>query len=185
MNNISFKAILSGRAGLPLFFVIVVMLFAVFYLVYQNYLLGSSLYQSYLDVTTAVSSKWLSIFGVEHSLDKYADGFWRILSDMGAHIYVSDASNSSLVIALLFSTILAWPGTWIKKLLALVVGITLMFFLNCLRIALTLIVDIHFPLQFEVMSEYVLPILLVVCAILYFFVWTIFTGQHPNDHLES
>ena len=128
MSQTNFKAILSGRAGLPIYFIVAAALFAICYGVYQGMIDGTDHYYRYLELCAAVSSNILSLMGFENKYYEYNTAITRILGDFDVYTDVGKGSGGLMIIAVLASVILAWPGSWLKKLLVLIIGIVLMFF---------------------------------------------------------
>ena len=60
-------------------------------------------------------------------------------------------------------------------------GLLVMFFLNILRIAGMLLVDLHLPDHFDLFHEWILPMVLIMGALAYFYVWITLSGTHPSD----
>ena len=83
--------------------------------------------------------------------------------------------------ATLLATVLAWPSPIWKRILVAAIGVGVMFGLNILRIALVLLTDVYHPLKFELMHVWVLPALLILGALLYFFAWAVISKRHPAE----
>ena len=86
-----------------------------------------------------------------------------------------------MIMAALVAAIVAWPGSLLKKIAAVILSVITIFILNIMRVAAMLKVDVYFPLQFDVMNTWVLPGALVLAALGCFFLWIKVSGQHPFD----
>lgn len=182
MSNDTTTGFISENTGILLFFLSATVIFTAFYSVYEYFILDSELFKQYLELCTQVASQQLSLIGIDHRWELSVAGIkTRLSTDFGAYILVAKGCDASVVFAVLISTIAAWPGLRLKKLIALTAGLALMFVLNTWRIAGMLLVDMYFPSHFDIMHEWVLPGLLVLAALAYFFIWTQVSGQHPAD----
>ncbi|HEY3666847.1 MAG TPA: hypothetical protein VGL19_12630 [Polyangiaceae bacterium] len=69
---------------------------------------------------------------------------------------------------LFVSAVLAFPATWARRGLALLVGLPALVALNVLRICALYEVGVHAPTRFAVLHEQVFPLLLVLATALAF-----------------
>jgi exosortase family protein XrtM len=81
------------------------------------------------------------------------------------------------VLFLIVSAILVFPSTWVRKLTGLILGITLIYVLNLLRIIVLYFVLVYYPDWFELLHEYIAPTLMVLVACAYF-AWWAFGALH-------
>lgn len=183
-----FKNILEGFTdsdyGLLRFITVVSVLFSTFLFFYEFYLYGTDSLVVYLELCALVASEFLNIFfGLETVVvDTHGTIKTKILAKIGSKVYVvvAHGCDASTVFAVLIATIAAWPGRWLVKTGVIILGLLLMFGLNILRIAGMLLVEIHWPVHFDLFHEGILPSLLVVGALVYFYIWTLISGAHPS-----
>ena len=170
--------------GISFFYLKTVLGFGLVYVLYELYILETEIFWRYLEYCSTLTTQVLTlVFGEEgHRIFNNPQGYRTdIRAFDGAYVVVTQGCDASVVFAVIISTIAAWPSPVLKKMLSIILGLVIMFGLNIFRITLMFIADIHWPLQFELMHEWVLPSLLVLAALGYFFVWTKIMGTHPAD----
>ncbi|AEG00383.1 exosortase family protein XrtM [Methylomonas methanica] len=82
------------------------------------------------------------------------------------------------VLFLVASAVLVFPSRLKRKLVGLILGIGLIYFLNLLRICVLYFVIAYHPGWFQLIHTYVAPTLMVVMGCLYF-AWWAFGSAHP------
>lgn len=183
-NNSLVNAVLEN-AGFLRFMLLAGFLFSSFFVVYNGYLYDSDPFLIYLELCASSTSSLLNYVLGMHTVvvEALSDVYTKILAAEGSESYVIVARgcDASMVFAVLISTVGAWPGKWYVKLLVIMLGLLVMFFLNILRIAGMLLVDLHLPAQFDLFHEWVLPMVLILGALTYFYVWITLSGTHPSD----
>ncbi|MBT8148824.1 MAG: hypothetical protein KJO24_02755 [Gammaproteobacteria bacterium] len=177
--------LLDEHGGMLRFLFLAAFLFTSFLYVYDNYIYGSDVFVIYLEFCASVTSWALNTFlGMQTVIvETLRDVHTKILQQEGSKVFiiVARGCDASTVFAVLIATVTAWPGRWLVKLPVVLAGLTLMFMLNIMRIAGMLLVEIYNPDYFDMFHEWVLPSALVVGALLYFYVWVVFSGRHPAD----
>ncbi|MGB5325324.1 MAG: hypothetical protein WBN40_07880 [Pseudomonadales bacterium] len=176
---------LLEHAWLIRFVLLAAFLFTSFFVVYNGYFYGSDLIIRYLELSANLAS-WLlnQVFGMDTVVTEIrTDISTKILEQADSKVYVVVARgcDASTVFAVLIATVSAWPGKWRIKIPVIVVGLLLMYILNLFRIAGMLLVEVHLPDHFDVFHEWILPNLLIVGALLYFYAWVRYSGEHPAD----
>lgn len=99
--------------------------------------------------------------------------------DYNSALRVGKDSCGIVELLILLALILCWPSTFAKKFIACVSAIVVMFFLNTLRIACTLLIEIYFPAYSAIASDIALPLTYALCNAFYFMAWIKFSGGHP------
>ena len=177
--------LLDEHGGMLRFMFLAAFLFTSFLYVYDHYIYGSDVFLAYLEVCASATSWALNtLLGMQTVIvEAIRDVHTKILQQEGSKVFVVVARgcDASTVFAVLIATVSAWPGRWLVKLPVVLVGLALMFMLNILRIAGMLLVEIYKPDYFDLFHEWILPSALVVGALLYFYLWVIFSGRHPAD----
>lgn len=98
------------------------------------------------------------------------------------HAYeVIYACTSLPATVLLLSAILAFPATWRRKLVGLVVGGAILYAINLLRLVVLFYCFIYWPSFYEKLHLTVWQSLLVVLAILIFWVWATWGTRRGED----
>ncbi len=173
----------SGHYGVLKFLTTAVCVFAGFSAIYEYYLLDSDIFIDYLEMSAASAAWFLNTIG--QSVERVASGWgyetkliWT--ENKGRLIVVTAGCDASVVFATLLSTVLAWPSPWGKRILATVVGLFVMYCLNILRISGMLLVDMYLPDHFDLFHEWILPTLLVLGPMAYFYAWTLVSNTHPT-----
>ncbi len=183
-NNSLVNAVLEN-AGFLRFMLLAGFLFSSFFVVYNGYLYDSDPFLIYLELCASSTSRLINYVLSMHTLvvEAVNDVYTKILAFEGSESYVIVARgcDASMVFAVLISTVGAWPGKWYVKLPVIMLGLLVMFFLNILRIAGMLLVDLHLPDHFDLFHEWILPMVLIMGALAYFYVWITLSGTHPSD----
>lgn len=182
MNNLNPIAILQGRAGLPWFFLLAGTVFGGLLFLYDVYVQNTPLLNYLIDVIATFSAQILSILGIETTLlEMGAEYHTEIHHESTAKVIVSKSAVAYVFFALLLAVVAAWPGDMIKKVVILILGFCLLFVINCIRVALLLMVDINLPLYFDMFRQYGSPLFMIFFTLLYFYLWTVISGEHPAD----
>lgn len=182
MSQSAYDSFLDENSGLLRFFAMALIIYGSFYLFYSYVIIESDLFDRYLELSASLGAWLVNTIGViEVTIEKQGYIMTRIRADDRSYVIVARGCDASTVFAVLTSTLLAWPGLWRKKIPALILGLLIMFALNIVRIAGMSITESLAPEHFDLMHEWVLPPLLVVGALVYFYFWTMLSGSHPDD----
>lgn len=179
---------LANHYGLLRFFTGAVIIFSLLMFVYKYILLDSTMFNAYLEfcaklanaIINAISDSQTHVFTTRSGMlphiksDKYS-----------VYVTVARGCDASTVFSVLICTIGAWPSPFIKKITAIAVGLTIMFSLNILRITGMMFVEMHIPDYYDLFHVWLLPNLLIVGALIYFFIWTRISGLHPDDNFTA
>lgn len=85
-----------------------------------------------------------------------------------------DAMEANILFA---SAVLAFPGSWRKRLVGVLLGIPLLVAVNVLRICSLYYVGIHWPSAFEVFHLEVWPLILIASGVAAFLIWATWAEQ--------
>ena len=173
---------LFGNTGMVKFGAIFLSFFWLLNYWYNNYFLGTNSFEQYLNVCVPIIRDLLNMLGEQAELSSLPNGMLgEIRAHDGAVIRFGEGTDGLMIMAALVAAIVAWPGSLLKKIAAVVLSVITIFILNIMRVAAMLKVDVYFPLQFDVMNTWVLPGALVLAALGCFFLWIKVSGQHPFD----
>jgi exosortase/archaeosortase family protein len=173
---------LFGNTGMVKFGAIFLSFFWLLNYWYNNYFLGTNSFEQYLNVCVPIIRDLLNILGEQAELSSLPNGMLgEIRAHDGAVIRFGEGTDGLMIMAALVAAIVAWPGSLLKKIAAVVLSVITIFILNIMRVAAMLKVDVYFPLQFDVMNTWVLPGALVLGALGCFLLWIKVSGQHPFD----
>jgi exosortase/archaeosortase family protein len=173
---------LFGNTGMVKFGAIFLSFFWLLNYWYNNYFLGTNSFEQYLNVCVPIIRDLLNMLGEQAELSSLPNGMLgEIRAHDGAVIRFGEGTDGLMIMAALVAAIVAWPGSLLKKIAAVVLSVITIFILNIMRVAAMLKVDVYFPLQFDVMNTWVLPGALVLAALGCFLLWIKVSGQHPFD----
>ena len=173
---------LFGNTGMVKFGAIFLSFFWLLNYWYNNYFLGTNSFEQYLNVCVPIIRDLLNILGEQAELSSLPNGMLgEIRAHDGAVIRFGEGTDGLMIMSALVAAIVAWPGSLLKKIAAVVLSVITIFILNIMRVAAMLKVDVYFPLQFDVMNTWVLPGALVLGALGCFLLWIKVSGQHPFD----
>ena len=166
------------------FCLIAILIFSLLYVVYSSLLIDIKYYNQYLNLLCSMASQLLNQFLSEATSVKYfrmSDTFELQFSNL--YITINNSADAFIPTALLISAILAWPNSFIHKLMATIVCIAYMFTLNVFRIAATMLIEIYQPLYFDLFTIWILPIVLMLAALVFFYLWVLLSKsstETPN-----
>lgn len=182
MNNSNAIAILQGRAGIPAFLLLAAAVYGAVIAVYSFYFNSTPLLEDLVDFVADSSVQVLSVLGFTTEAYEFGNNFTKnIRHESNAEIIVNREAVAAFYFAALITSVVAWPGKIVKKVPVLVFGVGLMFLVNCLRIAILMTVNIHMPLHIDAFYTYGSPLYMVAFVMLYFYFWTVVSGEHPAD----
>jgi exosortase family protein XrtM len=88
-----------------------------------------------------------------------------------ANLEIVRGCDGAGVLFLVISAIVAFPSTWRRKLLGLIIGIGLIYFLNLLRICVLYFVIAYQADWFQLVHVYLAPTLMVMVGCCYYAWW--------------
>jgi exosortase/archaeosortase family protein len=174
--------VLYDNMGMFKFAAIFLVLWWVLNYLYNHYFLDMPLFEHYLNLCVSLVKELLNLTGEQIDLGHLPNSMLgEIRSHDGAVVRFGEGTDGLMIMAALVAAIVAWPGSLLKKIAAVVLSVITIFILNIMRVAAMLKVDVYFPLQFDVMNTWVLPGALVLGALGCFLLWIKVSGQHPFD----
>lgn len=174
----------ANNAGAVQFCIVAGVLFTALYMTYNKLFVGTDLFYAYIEWGAESARRMLEWIGVEAALEHSTQDGARISelssSGIGTQIIIDKNSDLTATLMLLPLAIAVWPGSALKKVIAIALGLAFIVFVNVARLALMFIVDIYFPLDFKIFNEYAMPAGLTVLSLLCFLLWVRWSGKHPN-----
>ncbi|MBT8138402.1 MAG: hypothetical protein KJP25_01435 [Gammaproteobacteria bacterium] len=172
----------TSNLGMVKFIAIFLALLWGFYFLYINYFIGTDLFKHYLNLSVSVISKFLEATGEQVHLLNLTNGLrGEIASHDGAYVRFTEGTDGLMVMAVLVSAIIAWPGLIARKLIAVLLAVIFIYFANLLRVCAMFKVDVYFAPHFDLVNEWIFPIALIIAASAYFFGWVKISGRHPLE----
>lgn len=154
------------RKNAVLFFVGLVFLIVIlFYLIYRNTWAEAYVFAPMANLYAAISGILLNLlgYGVNVSGDLiYSSAF---------SVSVKKGCDAAEPMAIFFAGIIAFPALVRNKLTGLVLGLSLLFLLNLVRIISLYLMGIHYPDFFETMHLAVWQVVFIIVAVLLWFLW--------------
>jgi exosortase/archaeosortase family protein len=89
--------------------------------------------------------------------------------------------NGVEALALCASAILAFPASWTRKALGLMMAMVGVFGLNLIRLANLFFIALHFPAQYELFHIYIWQTLIAIMSFGIFLVWGRFLASSPTQ----
>jgi exosortase/archaeosortase family protein len=155
----------SPRGSILRFVLLFVVGLAAFQLLFLKVILESSLFQSYLEATAAVSTAILRILG----FDAAHRGSYIALTGGGVDIQRGcDGLQAAMLYAI---AVLSFPVRWRSRLVGALVGILAILILNLVRVVTLVILQVHAPGFFPTAHISVWPILIIFASILLWILW--------------
>ncbi len=102
-----------------------------------------------------------------------------VLNLSGASLAIKFGCNGLEAILILTAGILAFPGTWKRKGIGILLGALLLQFFNLLRIIALALAAVYFPALFEVIHVYVAQGIMIVLALSLFILY-ILSDRHSD-----
>lgn len=185
MTSSSADQFLRNNYGMLRFVSLCAVIYGAIYLFYSLVVINTEVFDRYLEISATLGSWLVNLVTDFDTQIQRSNGLLTKIRniDSTAYVVVARGCDASIVFAVLISTLSAWPGKWLHKLPAIILGLAIMFCLNIARIAGMSITESINPDYFDIMHEWILPSALVIGALIYFYIWTIFSGEHPEDYL--
>ena len=93
-------------------------------------------------------------------------------------VFVPPRSEQLLLLGMLCAVIICWPAKLFTKLFGVLVGGAIFYVFDVARVCALMLVQIYYPLQFEIYSVWLAPIVYVLVLGGYFLAWKHFSS--PN-----
>jgi exosortase family protein XrtF len=171
------KNILQNRIAR---FLITLFLFYIgWYLLYNLWLHPNEKLDLFVIDFTVIVSKWLlELLG--YTVFTGADRLIGV--DGTGGLWIGDNCNGIALFALFAGFIIAYPGSWKKKILFISAGILLIELLNIIRIVVLAILDTYSRAWTEINHTYTFTIVIYACI---FFLWMLWTNRISGITLKE
>jgi len=165
----------SGAASLPAVPLRFIILFVLFILA-GNFSLeipvvDTGLIAPWTRANASAAASLTRLFG----MDAVADG--TTLSSQSVSLGIKKGCNGVEALIILGSAILAYPASWSRRMLGLLLGAVGIFGFNILRIVNLLVVAVHFPAELDLFHIFIWQTLIVLIAFGIFILWGIFLAR--------
>jgi exosortase family protein XrtF len=141
--------------------------FIIWYLLYDLWLLPAGDLDRWLSLNiVTVGAGILDLFG----FDVYA--FGRVMGlNESPGVEIVDGCNGIAAIGLFLGFIFAYPGDWKNKLSFSVLGVSLIYLVNLLRILLLALTQVYYPGFFDFMHDYSTTTIFYLFIFVLWMVW--------------
>ena len=126
--------------------------------------LGSAPYQGYLETLARLTFFVAGALGYDV---EWSGTF--VLADEGV-IEIVPGCDALQPMMLFGAGILAWPSSWLRRLVALGAGLAVLFALNLVRLATLFVIQVEAPERFDLAHMSVWPVILIVSTTALWFV---------------
>ena len=140
--------------------------FAILQVIYFQLYVHSPAFYAYLNVCADLSTLLLNLFGEEVVLKGRT-----MVSAAGPTVTVVEGCDALRIHSVLVAVIMAYQCSIKDKIIGIVCGVALMYFLNLIRISFLLWIDIHATEWFDIFHHTILPFGLWLAAMVYFYCW--------------
>lgn len=164
---------LRRHAPLFRFFFVLIGVYAVWFVLYDLWLLPDGRLDAWLSYRVAAASSGLLDqfgYGVAHS--------GRVLGLNGAvGVEVADGCNGLTTVGLFVGFVLAFPGQWQRRLWFLPLGVGVVLLANVLRVAALALVQVHWPAAFDALHNFGATTFFYVVVFLLWVAWANLGGS--------
>ncbi|MCX6290135.1 MAG: exosortase H [Bacteroidetes bacterium] len=168
MRSNEIKIPLTGwRKNHPVIFFVGLLALQViaFYMIYNEPWFQGRLFNPLINVFANLSGKILNVMG--QAVTVSGDTISSNLFSVG----IKKGCDAAEPMALFIAGIIAFPSSIIKKLWGLLAGLTVLFFLNIIRIVSLFFVGIKYPDWFDAMHLSVWQVIFILISIALWFLW--------------
>ena len=159
----TFKQKLKKSAPLIRFLSVFIILIAAYYLAVLY--IDKSIFDSYIHLNASISAFLLNIFGTN------ASSVGSLISSPEFSISLAFGCEGSEPIVLFLSALFAFPIGVKLKIPGFLLGTSLLFFLNQIRIVGLYYIGLHYNKYFETFHVEIFPILFIIIAIIFWGAW--------------
>ena len=142
------------------------MVFAVLQILYFQFFVDSQPFLAYLRFCASLSTDLLILMGEDVVLQGRT-----MTSAAGPSVTVVEGCDALRIFSVLVAAIVAYESTVLQKVTGILIGVSLMFLFNVIRISLLLWIDVHYTDVFELFHHTLLPFGLWFIAMAYFYYW--------------
>ncbi|MEL6444794.1 MAG: archaeosortase/exosortase family protein [Bacteroidota bacterium] len=168
---------LKRNAPLLRFFAILLGVFAVWFVVYDLWLLPDGRLDAWLSYRVAAASAGiLDLFGAA-----VVQAGRVVRLEGGVGVEVADGCNGLTTIGLFVGFVLAFPGSWKRRLWFIPLGIGVVLLANILRVAALALVQVHWPAAFDVLHSFGISTFFYAVVFVLWVVWARLGDELPTS----
>jgi len=159
-DSVSIKFKNEWKQKRPILFFVggFVILMVLFYAFWQSAFFNNSIHPKIVAVNAKLSGIILNLFGQHTETNR------EVISSASYSISISKGCDAIEAIALFLATTLAFPLSWRVKFRGLIIGVSVLFFLNIIRIVSLFFIGLYFPNIFEMMHVQIWPVIIIIFA---------------------
>lgn len=155
---------------IAIFLLKAIILYLVWYFVYDNWLLQNGMADHYLINHLVVSTQYI-LNSLGYTTFMYADA----VGVDGTHgVLIGTPCNGLSLFALFSGFIIAFPGRFVQKLIFIPIGILIIHVLNILRVVGLALVVVYQPDSLSFNHKYTFTIIIYTCI---FFMWMLWVKK--------
>lgn len=153
------------KNAVPIFVGLVFLMVILFYLIYRNAWAEAYVFTPLVNLYAAIAGELLNVlgYGVHVSGD--------LISSSGFAVSVKKGCDAAEPMAIFIAGIIAFPALVRNKLTGLILGLSILFLLNLVRIMSLFMMGIHSPDFFETMHLAVWQVVFIIVAMLLWYLW--------------
>lgn len=144
---------------------VVVLIVTLFYLIYQNSWAEAYVFNPLANLYAAISGKVINVLGYEVNVSG------DLIYSSGFSVSVKKGCDAAEPMAIFIAGIIAFPALARNKLTGLLLGLSILFLLNIVRIISLYMMGVHSPDFFETMHLAVWQVVFILVAILLWYLW--------------
>ena len=169
------KGLLQSHRTLAVFLAKMLVAYAIWFVVYDLWLLPDGRLDEWLSVNVAT---WTAALMGLFTAQAFADG--RYVAYQNAAIIIEDGCNGLAALSLFVVFVLAYPGTGLRRALFIPAGLAIIVVTNVARCASLLVISARWPSIFEDVHGFHA---LFVFYVVIFVLWVVWT--HIGERQES
>tara|TARA_R110002124_G_scaffold197895_2_gene364937 strand:- start:1831 stop:2349 length:519 start_codon:yes stop_codon:yes gene_type:complete len=168
------------KSPLTQFIVKALCFFIVWYVIYELWLLPDGSLDEWISLNIISNSA-----GIVDWLGYEVFTYNRVIGIYGnAGIEVVDGCNGIAAMGLFLGFILAYPGSWKKRLSFSVVGIGVIYFVNIIRISVLTVTQAQWPAFFDFTHDYSTTTIFYITIFLMWMIWVNFNAL-PSSKVKA
>lgn len=155
------------KSEIARFLIKVFVIYVIWYIVYELWVLPGGMIDEPLSQNIAsVSAGILTVLGESIFY------FGRVVGISGTNgVEIVDGCNGIAAIGLFLGFVIAYPGTWIPRLIFSVFGIVIIYITNVLRTVTLCYIQAYWPSAFDITHDYSTTAIFYIIIFLLWMVW--------------
>ena len=170
---------MSTNSPLTKFIIKALCFFIVWYVIYEIWLLPEGSLDEWISLNIISNS-----VGIVQWLGYEVFTYNRVIGIYGnAGIEVVDGCNGIAAMGLFLGFILAYPGSWKKRISFSVLGIGVIYFVNIIRISVLTLTQAEWPTFFDFTHDYSTTTIFYITIFLMWMIWVNYNSL-PNSKIK-